>query len=161
MNNTLSRNGAVKLLSIVVLFMSSTFTLAAEQSIQSCLDIASRNLPDADITVAEVVAAGEFMPPSSGNNRISATQPDYAGALPEFCRVTITLRPSDDSDIKMELWLPTDDWNGKYLAVGNGAFTGNVRHSRMVDPITRGYATSSTSRRRMCATSRSGGPRYL
>jgi hypothetical protein len=64
--------------------------------------------------------------------------------LPEFCRVAITLRPSNDSDIKMEVWLPTADWNGKYLAVGNAAFTGSVRYPSLIAPLSLGYATSST-----------------
>ena len=50
--------------------------------------------------------------------------PDRARALPAFCRVAATLKPSSDSDIKIEVWLPAADWNGKFQAVGNGAFNG-------------------------------------
>ena len=33
-----------------------------------------------------------------------------------------TLRPSADSDIKIEVWLPTSGWNGKFQGVGNGEY---------------------------------------
>ena len=42
--------------------------------------------------------------------------------LPEFCRVAATLTPSSDSDIKVEVWLPANGWNGKFQAVGNGGW---------------------------------------
>jgi hypothetical protein len=29
-----------------------------------------------------------------------------------FCRVAATLKPSGDSDIKIEVWLPLSGWNG-------------------------------------------------
>jgi feruloyl esterase len=37
-----------------------------------------------------------------------------------------------------------DRWNGKYLAVGNGAFAGSISTNAMLEPLRRGYATSST-----------------
>src|SRR5262249_54868215 len=39
--------------------------------------------------------------------------------LPAHCRVNATLVPSPDSQIEVELWLPVDNWNGKFQAVGN------------------------------------------
>jgi feruloyl esterase len=67
-----------------------------------------------------------------------------AGAAPESCRVAATLRPTSDSEIKMEVWMPATGWNGKYQAVGNGAFNGNIATGPMTTALTRGYATSST-----------------
>ena len=61
-----------------------------------------------------------------------------------FCRVAATLRPSSDSDIKIELWLPAANWNGKFQAVGNGAFTGAINYAAMTAALNRGYATAST-----------------
>ncbi len=46
--------------------------------------------------------------------------------FPKSCRVAATLRPSSDSEIKMEIWMPVSNWNGKYQAVGNGAFNGTI-----------------------------------
>ena len=110
---------------------------AAEQSVQACTSLHTLQLNDAEVTLAEVIAAGRFSPPDSDNTR------PYQN-LPEFCRVGLTLTPSPDSDIRVEIWLPTGNYNGKYLAVGNGAFTGNIRYTSMAEPLSRGYATSST-----------------
>ena len=58
--------------------------------------------------------------------------------LPAHCRVAATLKPSSDSDIKMELWLPLENWNGTFEMVGNG---GMGRHHQL-----------STDEPRRCAT---------
>lgn len=62
--------------------------------------------------------------------------------LPQHCRVAAVLRPSGDSHIEMELWLP-DDWNGKFLAVGNGGWAGSISFSAMADGLRSGYAVAS------------------
>jgi hypothetical protein len=61
-----------------------------------------------------------------------------------YCRVMLTLTPSSDSDITVELWMPTTGWNGKFLAVGNGAFNGSINAAGMMTALSRGYATAST-----------------
>ncbi len=109
----------------------------------ACADIATLSLEHTTITGASTVAAGAFRPPSGGRPLSAAAERTY-GALPAFCRVTATLQPSADSDIVVELWMPADDWNGKYQAVGNGAFTGSIRHGSMAAALARGYAASST-----------------
>ena len=38
----------------------------------------------------------------------------------------------------------TSNWNGKYQAVGNGAFNGNINVGAMTTALARGYAASST-----------------
>ena len=65
-------------------------------------------------------------------------------ALPPFCRVAATLKPTADSDIKIEVWLPASDWNGKFQAVGNGAWSGAIAYPAMATALRRGYATAST-----------------
>jgi feruloyl esterase len=65
-------------------------------------------------------------------------------ASPAYCRVEATLRPSIDSDIKIEVWLPTANWNGNYESVGNGGWAGTIDEAAMAVALRRGYATSST-----------------
>ena len=60
----------------------------------SCDGLASLALPQAKITIAQVVAAGAFTPP--------AGRPDPYRTVPAFCRVAAILTPSSDSDIKVE-----------------------------------------------------------
>ena len=44
--------------------------------------------------------------------------------LPAYCRVAATLKPSSDSDIKMESGPARENWNGKFEMLGNGGWAG-------------------------------------
>jgi feruloyl esterase len=116
----------------------------ALEAASSCDSLSSMTLPDATITLARDVEAGAFAPPALAG----ATVPQAAGqafrGLPAFCRVAATLKPSDDSDIKIEVWMPASGWNGKFEAVGNGGWAGVVSYSAMAAALRRGYATAST-----------------
>ena len=106
----------------------------------SCEALSSLKLPDTTITLARAVEAGTFAPPAGGSaeaGRLTAT-------LPAFCRVAATLKPSADSDIKVEVWLPASGWNGKLQAVGNGGWAGTISYPAMAEALRRGYATTST-----------------
>lgn len=75
-------------------------------------------------------------------------QPDGGPALqglPAFCRVVATLNPAPQSDIRIEVWLPIEGWNGKLLGVGNGGFSGSISYAALADGVKRGYATASTN----------------
>ncbi len=61
-----------------------------------------------------------------------------------FCRVQVTATPTTDSDIKVEVWMPLQGWNGRLLAVGNGDAGGAISYAAMTNALGRGYATSST-----------------
>lgn len=45
--------------------------------------------------------------------------------LPSFCRIElkITTNTTANSTALAEVWLP-EDWNGRFLAIGNGGFSG-------------------------------------
>jgi len=64
--------------------------------------------------------------------------------LPAFCRIAATLKPTSDSDIKIEVWMPQSGWNGKLQSVGNGAWAGTIGYSAMATALSAGYATAST-----------------
>jgi len=102
----------------------------------SCKSLASVPLPQAKITMAEVVAAGAFTPPTG--------LPNPYRTVPEFCRVAATLTPSSDSDIKVEFWLPTTGWNRKLEVVGNGGWAGTISYGALAEGVRGGYATAST-----------------
>src|SRR6478672_6482254 len=78
------------------------------------------------------------------NAAITSLPPEAAGTSPAFCRVALTSKPSRDSDIKVEVWLPASGWNQKYEAVGNGGWAGVISYAAMANAIRSGYATSST-----------------
>jgi feruloyl esterase len=71
--------------------------------------------------------------------------------LPDFCRVQGVSKPSDDSEIRFEVWLPQSaEWNRKFLSTGEGGFAGQLNYQRngldgaMDELVRRGYATAST-----------------
>jgi feruloyl esterase len=118
-----------------------------------CTDLKSLKLANTTITLAEPVAAGPFVPPgrAAGPPPAAAAPAGRGGApatpalmLPAYCRVAATLTPSSDSDIKIEVWLPSEGWNGKYQAVGNGGWAGIISYPAMAAALREGYATSST-----------------
>ena len=107
-----------------------------------CERLASLALPSTTITLAETVAAGTFVPPAAAGR--GGPQGASFSQLPPFCRVAATMRPSPDSDIKIEVWLPASGWNGKFLAVGNGGWSGAIVYAALATSLLRGYATAST-----------------
>lgn len=112
----------------------------------TCESLTSLSLANATVTGARTIAAGAFTPPADPNGR-GGRGPGANNVykdLPSFCRVTATLTPSGDSDIKVEVWLPTANWNRKYQAVGNGGWAGVISYSAMAEALRDGYATSST-----------------
>jgi feruloyl esterase len=100
---------------------------------------ASLRLPNTTVTSAQAVAAGRFVPP--GGNAAAA---QAAAGLPAFCRVSLTLAPTSDSDIKTEVWLPLSGWNGKFQQVGNGGWGGSIQYGALAAALQRGYAAAST-----------------
>ena len=100
--------------------------------------LSSLALPNTSITLAQVVPARTFALPGTGGATPQFSQ------LPTFCRVAATLTPSSDSNIKIEVWLPVDDWNGKFEAVGNGGLAGTITYDWLAAALREGYATAST-----------------
>jgi feruloyl esterase len=103
----------------------------------SCEGLASLSLPDTRIDMAGIVPAGEFSLPVPARGAAFKS-------LPEFCRVAATLTPSRDSDIKIEVWLPTSGWNKKFQAVGNGGWAGVISYAALGEAVKMGYAAAST-----------------
>lgn len=113
-------------------------------SAATCEDIARMALPQTTVTMAAAVAPGAFMPPASFTQRIQPGDVVYKD-MPAFCRVAATMRPTSDSVIRIEVWLPAaSGWNGKFMAVGNGGQAGEVYYHKMGLPLSLGYAVAST-----------------
>ena len=112
----------------------------------TCDGLSSLSLPNATITLAQTVAAGSFTAPARGGPPGGRGQ--QFSDLPEFCRVQATLRPSSDSDIKIELWMPAAaKWNGKLRGTGNGGLGGGagVNAGALANGVRRGYATAGNN----------------
>jgi feruloyl esterase len=110
----------------------------------SCESLASLALPHARITRAQTVPAGMFTGTPAGILAPGAPSFRPYNALPEFCRVAATLAPSSDSEIKIEVWMPASGWNGRFEAVGNGGWAGQISVQALAGGIARGYAIAAT-----------------
>ena len=108
----------------------------------SCESLTSLKILHGKIDSAAEVAQGAFKPPAPVTVNVAAAR--AYGATPAFCRVTATLTPTTDSDIKVEVWLPKSGWNGKLQAVGNGGWAGAISYTALAAAVTSGYAATST-----------------
>src|SRR5688500_15600529 len=114
-------------------------TLGADSALAAtCESLSSMKLSGATITSAQSVAAGAFTAPGGRGGAAQFSD------LPAFCRVAATLTPTPESDIKIEVWLPASGWNGKFQAVGNGGWNGNIDTNALAAALRRGYAAAST-----------------
>ena len=121
-------------------FVALLIVIAANAKAQTgdCERLKSLSLPDTTITAAESVPAGPFVVPGSTQNN---PPPLQAAAR---CRVTAMIKPSSDSEIEIEVWMPSSGWNGKFLGVGNGGWSGAISYGALVTGLREGYATAST-----------------
>lgn len=109
----------------------------------SCERLAQLTVPGTKIAVAQSVPAGAFVagfPAMSKESNLST----FYKSLPAFCRIVAEARPTADSDIKIEIWMPATGWNGKFQGLGNGGFAGQIDYRQLGTAVSRGYAAAAT-----------------
>jgi feruloyl esterase len=106
----------------------------------ACAELASLSVANTTITSAEAIAAGGLRSTVQGPPSLAA---DYS-KLPAFCRVLGSIKPTADSDIRFELWLPDQNWNGRFMQTGNGGAAGSIVQASLAEPLARGYAVANT-----------------
>jgi len=122
------------------------FSARPAEAAGSCEDVTKVSLPGTTIMLAQNVAAGAYTPPPAPAGR-GGRGPNFSD-LPAFCRVQATLKPSADSDIRMELWMPVAaSWNGKLRGTGNGGLGGGVavNAGNLGGGVRLGYATAGNN----------------
>ena len=89
----------------------------------ACADLARTRLPHAEVTAATVEKLGAH----------------------EACKISVTSRPTAESDIRIQVWIPLGDaWNGKFVQAGNGGFAGRIPEFQLRGLAARGYAAAGT-----------------
>src|SRR6185436_4951808 len=85
----------------------------------SCAQLTSVTSEASTITAAVLVPAGTPV------NGVTTTVP--------YCRVQGTARPSSDSEIKFEVWLPATAaaWSGRMKVNGTGGYAGATPYARL------------------------------
>jgi tannase/feruloyl esterase len=119
-----------------------------------CAALANLKLPQTTITSAMIVPAGPFSqvsvldpyaaegttsPAPTCSSNIASPQ------LPAFCRVTAGIStPGALEPINIEVWLPLQNWNGKFVGIGNHGAAGEIEYADMGPHLVRGYAVGTT-----------------
>jgi hypothetical protein len=140
--NPICRLCSAAISTLVALALAPAAAAESDPSIR-CSALTGQRLSTGRIETAQYVAAGSrlFMEVQEG-----ILAPLNALTAPRgFCRVRVYLRPTKDSDILVEAWLP-DTWNGKLYAVGGGGFSGGYATAPLTlrEPLAEGYAGLST-----------------
>ena len=123
----------------MVFSVALLFFTAAAAAPTPCANLKSISLPNTTITMAEPVSPGTFTPPTApgapaaGGGQRGGQAPAPLN-VPAFCRVAATLRPSSDSEIDMEVWMP-ENWNGKFQFVGGGGWAGVISYPALVTAV--------------------------
>jgi feruloyl esterase len=133
MRSTTGRHaGAVAILAVLsVARISAQYAPSA-----ACASLVEPKHPYTTITTAEAVTTGSFTRPGAAN---------AIANLPPFCRVAGVIAPTSESQIRFEVWLPLENWNGKFAGVGNGGWAGIISYGQLAEQLRRGYATASTN----------------
>jgi tannase/feruloyl esterase len=114
---------------VLLLSLSAAPALAA-----TCESLSKLALPGTTIVRAQAVPAGPFTLPEG---------PPIAD-MAAFCRVSGTIKPTADSDIQFEVWLPASGWNGRFKGFGNGGFAGSMSLRSLGGAVSAGYAAATT-----------------
>jgi feruloyl esterase len=104
---------------------------------RKCEDLKGTSISGGTVNSAESIPAGSYTPPGQTVART---------ALPAFCRVTVTMKPTPVSNITVEAWLPKENWNGRFLGTGNGSGGESVRYEMgLAEGLKRGFAVANTN----------------
>ena len=137
---TMSRVFAVA----AVLFLSSSASAQNTSSApQACGKLSQLAVSKAKIVSAQTVEAGTFAPPAAMSPWLTGS-PDLYKTLGAFCRVVVEATPSADSSIKIEVWMPTEGWNGRFRGQGNGGFAGEIDYRRLGLAVQQKHASAAT-----------------
>ena len=100
----------------------------------TCENLVSLQLSHTTITAAQSIPGGTYTAPDG----------EVFKNMPAFCRVAATLAPTRDSEIGIEVWMPSSTWNGSFEGVGNGGYAGSIPYSAIAPGVSLGYATVGT-----------------
>src|ERR1700724_2352483 len=122
---------------MLLLSALTIWSIGAAAEAGDCGRVVRIKLDHAAVTSAEIISAGSAIR-TPGREELPAAKSD-------FCRVLVTSRPSADSEIRFELWVPSGgSWNGKFEQVGNGGFAGSLPYRLMAHVLSLGYAVAGT-----------------
>lgn len=111
-----------------------------ERGIQSCTNIKAPYIPGAKVIFVDskqihnltVLASPPFLPQDVSDLNI--------------CEVNVTLtRQNADDQVLVQIWLPLNNWNGRFLAVGGSAWAAGLGEFLLAPVAKQGFAAASTN----------------
>src|SRR5881394_1029328 len=117
----------------LALALSIACAAGSVDAASDCAGLVNVKLEGTTITSASVVSG----PSMIGGARV---------AVP-FCRVEGVGRPSSDSEIRFEVWLPStvDKWTGRMKVDGTGGYAGGVPYALLAQDIGDGFVTAGSN----------------
>jgi Tannase and feruloyl esterase len=88
----------------------------------------------------DVAVPGANLPGMTG---IPGAGPAISG-LPPFCRVIGRIQPEAGSDILFEVWMPTENWNGRFTGSGSGGLAGSISFNDLASAVRAGQVGAGT-----------------
>ena len=123
------------------LALTSTSAVGRQNGVGSaaCSAVAGQQLPNTTITSVQENRSGT----------VQQARGDAITDVPPFCRVVGVIQPTPRSQVRFEVWLPLDRWNGKFSAIGNPGWGGAImviapgQGGGLVGQLRRGYAVAA------------------
>lgn len=133
--HTISRNALLLSTSLLCL-LSAAPDASAAASAGDCASLIAVAFPSVTISAASVVS--------------SITLKNAAGPAAvnkPFCRVQAVARPTSDSEILFEIWLPPtrEAWNARMKTEATGGYLGGIPYGRMGQMLEAGFAAVGTN----------------
>lgn len=116
-----SRSAAARFAyTLAVLVITAAFSRLDASGSAACSALADQQLPNTTLTSAQENRSGTVQ-----------ARGEAITGLPPFCQVIGVIQPTPQSQIRFEVWLPLEQWNGKFSAFGNPGWGGNIAVTRL------------------------------
>jgi feruloyl esterase len=120
----------------LVLLAHGTLAFArVEDPDAACASLAQASFADTTVTAAQILPAGSTLKNPDGKAVVTSVA---------VCRVIATVSTKPDEHVGIEVWLPTDTWNGRLLGLGSGGFGGAILYSELAPATARGFVAVNT-----------------
>jgi Tannase and feruloyl esterase len=125
--------GRLAIVSLGAIAAGAPLGSRADAAPAGCAALSTLELEHARVVAANEIAGGAFVAPDQSRHEVTS-----------FCRVQVEARPTADSQIRFEIWMPAHGWNGRYYQLGNGGFAGTVPYELLAAELRRGNAVAAT-----------------
>jgi hypothetical protein len=114
-------------------------SVASQRPVQECGKLKLDAQPDVDILSITGLQRQNVSTPGI----LAMGMPEQAGL--RICDLLVVLNHRGSNDrVLVRVWLPLDNWNGRFVGAGGGAFYGSLFDLEFGQAVARGYAVAGT-----------------